>query len=80
MQYKIRTLDDGSLEVVFDCMPPYGVASEEKEFFSNFDQEMQDAIGTEVYWEDREVFLIPSPEQDTEAKIEEFIAECKKEE
>lgn len=71
-------MSDGSLVVVFNCMPPCFEPNVEEIYSSlgpyvTFGREMQSAIGVEVSWEDREFFLIRQPKTDTAAKLNEFI-------
>jgi len=76
---EIRVMSDGGLLVVFEFMPPSFVPDERRQDesglgpFKDFDKEMQTAIGTEVVWEDREVFLIPNPKSDTVERIRQFL-------
>jgi hypothetical protein len=74
----IQALSDGSVQVVFHFMPPFDVSPEEEYFFNNFDNEMQKVLGVDVYWEDREVFLIPEPQKDTVPQLKAFLKSCRK--
>ncbi|HEV7278964.1 MAG TPA: hypothetical protein VGN57_02025 [Pirellulaceae bacterium] len=73
---ELRVLSDGSLEIVFEFMPPSFVREAEDEDlgpFEGFDARLAEAIGTEVLWEDREVFLIPAPSHDTIDRLRKFL-------
>jgi hypothetical protein len=75
---ELRLLSDGSLELVFEFMPPSFVPETEDEDlgrFEDFDQRLAEAIETEVLWEDREVFLIPAPNPDTVDRLRKFLRE-----
>ncbi len=65
---KIRVMSDGSLVVVFEFMPP-SFAPElpggDLGSFSDFDKQMERAIGVPVLWDDREFFIIRAPKDDT---------------
>ncbi len=75
---EIRRFADGSLQVVFDFMPPSFVKDEggwvELGRYRKFDEEMARAIGTAVVWEDREYFSIEHPREDTVQRLREFLA------
>ena len=62
----IKKWSDGSMWIHFAAMPPffaedYGTEAD----FENFDTEIQEAIGVPVRRDDREVFVIMNPKQDT---------------
>ena len=69
---ELRLMKNGQLYVVFNFMPPSDC--EDEEAFDSFDEEMSEAIGIPVEWEDREVFLIQSPKADTLERISAFIS------
>ena len=72
----IRVMSDGSLEVCFEFMPPSDSPREGKAGlgrFAFFDQEMEQAIGVAVAWEDREFFRIEQPAPDTVERIRAFV-------
>lgn len=69
---ELRVMGDGTLYVVFNFMPPSDCDDESA--FDSFDEEMAQATGVEVEWEDREVFLIQSPKKDTIERITEFVS------
>jgi hypothetical protein len=57
---EIRMMADGSLELVFNFMPPPW-AEDEPERFDDFDVQLAEATGMDVEWDDREVFRFPEP-------------------
>jgi hypothetical protein len=76
---EIRRMSDGSLLVVFNCMPPCSTPDARDGppalgTYEHFDSEMQRAIGVDVVWEDREFFRISKPKADTVDKLREFVA------
>ncbi len=75
---EIRRYSDGTLQVVFDFMPPSFVDDEggwvDLGRYWKLDQEMTRAIGTEVVWEDREYFRIDRPGPDTIQQLRDFLA------
>jgi predicted DNA-binding WGR domain protein len=73
---ELRMMKNGQLHVVFNFMPPSDC--EDEEAFDSFDEEMAQAIGVDVEWEDREVFLIAAPQADTLARVAAFIADYRK--
>lgn len=77
---EIRRLSDGSVLVVFNCMPPCFEPNVEEIYtslgpYEGFGRQMQAAVGVEVSWEDREFFLLRAPKPDTIAKLREFIVQ-----
>ncbi len=74
----IRRFTDGSLQVVLGFMPPSFVKDEggwvDLGRYWKFDEEMARAIGTAVVWEDRELFSIEHPREDTVERLREFLA------
>jgi hypothetical protein len=71
---EIRVMRDGSLHVVFGAMPPLDLEHQEKYFLNHFSRQMEAEIGVPVVWEDREVFLIRSPQDDTIERIRLFVS------
>ena len=65
---EIRLMDDGSMYLVFNFMPP-SWAGDDPAWFDTFDKMLQQALGVDVLWEDREFFLIRSPLAGTEERI-----------
>lgn len=76
---EIRVMPDGALYLVVNFMPPSDAQPEEHALFEHFDQELAKAIGVEVTWEDRELFLIRAPNEHTIADIKRFIKSCRRE-
>src|ERR1700712_4360280 len=73
---ELRLMKSGELYVVFNFMPPSDC--EDEEAFDSFDEERALAIGIDVQWEDREVFLIEAPKADTVERISAFISNYRK--
>ncbi len=75
---EIRRFSDGSLQVVLGFMPPSFVNDDggwvDLGRYWKFDEEMARAIGTAVVWEDRELFSIERPHQDTVERLRDFLA------
>ncbi len=69
---EIRIVNNGSLELVFNFMPPTW-AEEHPEAFDDFDLQLSEVLDLEVLWEDRELFLIEEPSDDTVERIREFL-------
>jgi hypothetical protein len=68
---EIQVMADGSINVVFNFMPPSWATDPDQ--FNNFDEAFADAIGVELIWEDRELFMIENPEADTLDRIKHFL-------
>src|SRR5512142_2536357 len=75
---EIRRFSDGSLQVVFDFMPPSFVEDEsgwvDLGRYRKLDEEMARATGTDVVWDDREFFSIEHPREDTVERLRQFLA------
>lgn len=69
---ELGLMRDGQLYLVFNFMPPSDC--EDEQAFDSFDEELAQATGVEVEWEDREVFIIASPKADTQQRITVFSA------
>ena len=70
----IRIMADGSLLIVFTFMPPSFVPDGDGLGpFSDFDKQLEQAVGVPVVWDDREVFVIPQPKPDTVERVRNFI-------
>jgi hypothetical protein len=69
---EIRRMNDGSLLVVFNLMPP-SWGEDNPEPFDDFDRQLEQAVGTPVIWEDREYFRIARPGPDTIDLIRRFL-------
>ena len=70
---EVRWMADGRLFVVFNFMPP-SWAEDEPGPFDDFDQQLARAVGVSVAWEDREVFRIDQPAEDTIERIRRFLS------
>lgn len=73
---ELRVMRNGHLLVVFNFLPPSDC--EDEDAYDSFDEEMAEALGVEVAWEDREMFLIASPKADTIGRIAAFVAGYRK--
>jgi hypothetical protein len=69
----IQLMDDRSLHLLFEFMPPSDIDENGMDFFDDFDAQLSKAIGLPVIWDDRERFIIENPEPDTVEKIRQFI-------
>ncbi len=69
----IQVMDDRSLYLQFEFMPPSDIDENGLDFFDDFDAQLSNAIGLPVIWDDRERFIIENPQPDTIAKIRHFI-------
>jgi len=69
---EVRLLADGSLSVVFNFMPP-SWAEDNPDSFDDFDRQLARAVGVPVAWEDREVFRIDRPAEDTVERLRQFL-------
>lgn len=70
---EIQVMADGSLYLVFNFIPP-SWAEDNPDEFDDFDEQLSEAIELPVEWEDREVFFIEQPEEDTCDRIRSFLA------
>jgi hypothetical protein len=71
---EIRRMNDGSLNVVFNFMPPSDAQDGKPAArYDHFDKQMAAAIGLPVVWEDREVFVVQNPNEETLKKLTAFI-------
>jgi predicted DNA-binding WGR domain protein len=73
---ELRVMHNGHLYVVFNFMPPSDC--EDEDAYDSFDEEMAEALGVEVDWEDREVFMIQAPKADTIERLAAFVAAHRK--
>jgi hypothetical protein len=72
----IQEMNDGSLEVWFEFMPPSDIERQGPSGlgeFAEFDQEMAAAAGVPVVWEDREFFRIESAPPGVLARVQAFL-------
>ena len=70
----IRSMSDGSLQIHFDAMPPYfaedaGIEAD----FDNFRAKIEAAAGCVVLQDDRELFIIKSPNADTAETLKQWL-------
>ena len=73
---ELRLMKNGHLYIVFNFMPPSDC--EDDSVFDTFDEELADALGVEVDWEDRECFLVQSPRSDTVERATAFLSSYRK--
>jgi hypothetical protein len=69
---EIWKMNDGSLLVVFNLMPP-SWADDNPDPFDDFDRQLEQAAGAPVTWEDREYFRIARPGPDTVERVRRFL-------
>lgn len=69
----IQVMDDRSLYLQFEFMPPSDIDENGLDFFDDFDAQLSNAIGLPVIWDDRERFIVENPQPDTIDKIRHFI-------
>ncbi len=70
----IKKWSDGTIWIQFEAMPPFyaegkGIDAE----FEHFDAKLQRALGVPVSWEDREVFIVKKPTEDTVKKAKQWL-------
>ncbi len=72
---EIRTQPDGSLQIMFNFMPPSNGTEDgvDDPIFDHFDQELAKILEVEVIWEDREFFRIPKPKANTAAQAKAYL-------
>ena len=73
---ELRAGEKGALELVFNFMPPQMASGEEREpeLFDKFETVLSNALGVAVTRDDREVFLIASPQADTAARAAAYLS------
>ena len=70
----IKKWSDGSIWIQFEAMPPFFTEEDGTEAdFEHFENKIQEALGVPVSREDREVFVISSPEPDTAEKAKSWL-------
>lgn len=69
----IQVMNDRSLHLIFEFMPPSDIDENGMDFFDDFDHQLSQAIGLPVIWEEQERFIISEPKPDTIDKIRDFI-------
>jgi hypothetical protein len=72
----LRELRDGSLWLIFNCLPP--LASDDPARAASFDMDgfggqLGEAAGVPLLWDDREVFVIQRPRRATAGKLRSFL-------
>ena len=73
---EIRVMSDGTMFVVFNFIPPSW--DEDEAMCADFDKQLAKAIGLPVQWEDRELFLIQKPVNDTAERVRAFLEAYRK--
>ena len=70
----IREMSDGSLAIQFEAMPPF-FADDNPDVFDidNFRSRLEVAAGTDAVWDDREVFVVPDPNDESFSSIADFL-------
>jgi hypothetical protein len=73
----LRELKDGSLLLIFNCLPPLAVDDDPARAgrfdMARFGDQLQEALGIPVLWDDRDVFVIPRPKMTTEPRLRKFF-------
>ncbi|MEW4564942.1 hypothetical protein AB1K70_20620 [Bremerella sp. JC770] len=70
----IRKLSDGSLQIQFEAMPPFFAEDAGiEEQFDDFQAKLETAAGVAVAQEDRELFVVAAPEEDTAQRIKTWL-------
>ena len=71
---EIRVQTNGSLHLVFNFMPPADASDRESlGAYDHFDRELAAAIGMPVVWEDRETFIVNTPDATTRDTLQRFV-------
>ncbi len=70
-QPELRLMRDGSMEIVFNAMPPTWATDPAE--FDDMDVQLQRALGAPVEWIDREVFRVASPNPALPFRAWEFL-------
>ncbi|MBW8782575.1 MAG: hypothetical protein JF599_11905 [Verrucomicrobia bacterium] len=68
----ICSMDDGSLYLSFEFMPPSWAQANPK-LFEAFDAQLEEVTGLPVIWENREFFIFKTPRPDTAHRISKFL-------
>jgi len=69
----IRCLQDGTMRLVFCTLPPIKTGSEHTFTLDDFGVRLQDALTTKILWDDRDLFYIPKPDDNTINEILRFF-------
>ena len=84
---QIRVLADGTLRLDFEFIPPSWAPEDPPAEpgdpypslrlgrFHDFDKQLERALDVEVYWEDREFFIIRKPRRDTIERLSRFLSQ-----
>jgi len=78
---EIRRERSGSLWLVFNQMPPSWVPEEEYAGFGRcgrIDRELEESLGCQVLWDDREFFFIEHPQPDSVERIKSFLSDFRR--
>lgn len=77
---RIQVMDDGSVWIRFEFMPPSD-ADDEVDLgdFEDFDKQLEKAAGAAVLWDDREVFVIAKPQPETVDRLKLFLERIRRE-
>jgi hypothetical protein len=72
---ELRLTGDGTLEIMFNFMPPLNGADDANPdpLFDTFEVVLSKALGVEVIRDDRELFVVPKPQPDTMARTKAFL-------
>jgi hypothetical protein len=74
----VREMRDGSLLLIFGFMPPLVTESDpaksQRFELTTFGTQVAEAASVPVAWDDRDVFVIPKPQNDTVERIGHFLA------
>jgi hypothetical protein len=72
---EIRAGEDGSIEIIFNFMPPLNGADDQNPHpvFDSFEVVLAQALGVDVIRDDRELCVIPKPQPDTVARAQVFL-------
>jgi hypothetical protein len=68
---EIRLMSDGTMIVAFNFMPPS--FDEDGDRFADFDKQLEKALNVPVHWEDRELFRVQRPANDSAEKAKAFL-------
>lgn len=74
---QIQILKSGQIKIQFEFMPPLNGNDNQSDnsIFDSFDKELSTVIGTNVMWEDREVFLVLNPHKGDDQKLKQYLEE-----
>lgn len=70
----IQKMSDGSLQIQFEAMPPFFAEDAgTEEDFEDFPARLEEAAGVGVTQDDRELFIVASPEPNTAERIKTWL-------